>query len=880
MPQADLQNAIALHQRGQLVEAEQIYRNILRVEPDHSGATHLLGVVLTQRRQHLEGERLIAHALVINPHDPIALNNRGIALRELKRFDEALASYDKAIALKPDYAEAFNNRGNALKELKRFDEALASYDKAIALKPDYAEAFNNRGNALKELKRLGEALASYDRVIVLKPDNAEALNIRGIALMELKRLDEALASYDKAIALNPDYVEAFNNRGVALRELKRPDEALASYDKAVALKPDYAEAFHNRGNALMGLKRLDEALASYDKAISLKPDYVEAINNRGVALKELKRFDEALVSFNKAIALDYVEALNNRGVALMELKRLDEALASCDKAIALKADYVEALNNRGNALMGLKRLDEALASYEKAISLKPDYADAFNNRGIALRELKRPDEALASFETAIALKPDYADGYLNRALIKLLVGQYKEGWADYEWRWEAKTWLSARPNVKVPTWQGEDLSGRHLLVFTEQGLGDVIQFARYLPLLARHKCKITFLVPPNLARLLGPSFHPLEVVSEIRGTSGIDYQAPLMSLPHRFNIELSSIPNKVPYLKAEPELEASYKSRIGASCFKVGIAWQGNPNGRIDEGRSIPLERFIPLAGIPGVRLISLQKHVGLDQLATLPKDVGIESLGNELDNGPDAFCDTAAVMNSLDLIITSDTSIAHLAGALGRPTWVALKYVPDWRWMLDRDDSPWYPTLRLFRQSQRDDWMQVFSNIERELQSLVNETAAKLHSPQKMQFATIPTIQVSWGELIDKMTILEIKEQRLESMEGVENVRHELASLSGISRDALSRLPDLALFKRELRLVNEVLWDIENMIREKEASKSFDEEFIELARSIYVNNDKRAGLKRQISLLLNSTIIEEKQYTCYQTQDLPAASHRISRAI
>ena len=492
-------------------------------------------------------------------------------------------------------------------------------------------------------------------------------------------------------------------------------------------------------------------------------------------------------------------------------------------------------------------------------------------------ELKRLDEALASYDRAIALKPGYADAYLNRALIRLLVGRYKEGWADYEWRWETKTCPSTRPNIKVPTWQGEDLSGRHLLVFTEQGLGDIIQFARYLPLLARYGCEITFLAPANLARLLGPSIHPLEVVSEIKGISGIDFQTALMSLPHRFNIELSSIPNKVSYLKAEPELEASYKSRIGASGFKVGIAWQGNPSGRIDEGRSIPLERFIPLGRIPGVRLISLQKHVGLDQLACLPKDVGIESLGNELDNGSDAFCDTAAVMNSLDLIITSDTSIAHLAGALGRPTWVALKYVPDWRWMLDRDDSPWYPTLRLFRQSQRDDWIQVFAKIERELRSLVNGTATPFHSARKMQCAIIPKIQVSWGELIDKMTILEIKEQRLKSTEAVESVRHELASLSGIEQDILSQLPDLALFKRELKLVNEVLWDIENMIREKEASKSFDQEFIELARSIYVNNDKRAGIKRQINLFLNSTIVEEKQYTSYQAQNLLVATHRTS---
>ena len=291
---------------------------------------------------------------------------------------------------------------------------------------------------------------------------------------------------------------------------------------------------------------------------------------------------------------------------------------------------------------------------------------------------------------------------------RLLVGRYKEGWADYEWRWEAKT-VRVRAQYQSSHWQGEDLSGRHLLVFSEQGLGDVIQFARYLPLLAQRKCEVTFLAPPKLIRLLriiNPAVEIVDALKDVRGN--IDFQVALMSLPYRFKIELSSIPNKVPYLKAEPELQARWKARIGAHGFKIGIAWQGNPRGKIDEGRSIPLERFVPLSRIPGVRLISLQKHVGLDQLAALPKDIKIETLDDAFDNGPDAFIDTAAVMNSLDLIITSDTSIAHLAGALARPTWVALKHVADWRWLRDREDSPWYPTLRLFRQLQRDDWISL----------------------------------------------------------------------------------------------------------------------------------------------------------------------------
>jgi hypothetical protein len=284
--------------------------------------------------------------------------------------------------------------------------------------------------------------------------------------------------------------------------------------------------------------------------------------------------------------------------------------------------------------------------------------------------------------------------------------------------------LSKRPNLKRPDLNlsglaDENLQGRHLLVYSEQGLGDVIQFVRYLPLLLQRGCKITFLTPEKLARLFRHAIPGLNISGTPRGLDGIDAQAALISLPYLLGTDLSSVPNNVPYLKAEAELEAHWRARIGVHGFKIGISWQGNPRGEIDLGRSIPLKEFARLSHIPGVRLISLQKNVGLDQLADLPNDTKVESL-DTLDNGADAFVDTVAVMTNLNLIITCDTSIAHLAGALGRPTWVALKHVPDWRWMLDREDSPWYPTMRLFRQPQRDDWASVFSKMDGALRALI----------------------------------------------------------------------------------------------------------------------------------------------------------------
>lgn len=519
--------------------------------------------------------------------------------------------------------------------------------------------------------------------------SAEAIRVfkEALAWHRARRFKEALAAYDRAIALMPKNAEAFSNRGIVLQALGRFAEALASYDQAVGLDPAYAAAYNNRGNALQDLKRYDEAVASYDKAVALKLDYSEALNNRGNALRAAKRFDEAL--------------------------------ESCDKAISLNPDYAEAFNSRGLTLYELGRTDEALASYDKAISLRPNYADAFVNRGRPLFDSKRFEDALACSAKALAFKPGYANAINFRSDIELLLGSFAEGWANHEWRWKVPECSSRKPPLAAPEWWGEDLKGRSIFVYMEQGLGDTIQFARYLPLLVKRGAKVTFSASRNLQRLLRPLCKGIEAVSAIKTSREFDFQCALMSLPLHFRTDISSIPADVPYLHAEEGLATQWKDRLGSDGFKIGIVWQGNPSGIIDRGRSFPLREFFPLARTKGVRLISLQKNHGLDQLGELPPDIKIETLGNDFDSGPDAFIDTAAVMSQLDLVISSDTSIAHLAGALGRPLWIALKYVPDWRWLLDRDDSPWYPTARLFRQERAGDWSGVFSQMERELKSL-----------------------------------------------------------------------------------------------------------------------------------------------------------------
>ena len=613
----------------------------------------------------------------------------GVVLSQQGRNAEAFRLIRAALKIKPSSAAAWSNFGLVLGKLGRIEEALACHDKAIAINPAYAEAFNNRGDALRLLNRPQGALESFDKAIAIKPDYAEAFNNRGNALTVLERQSEALASYDTAIAFRPNYAEAFNNRGVALLSLKRPGDALASFDKAIAFRPNYAEAFNNSGNALFDLKRFADAIASFDTAIAIRPEYPAALNGRGHTLRLLKRPEEALTNFDEAIAIqpNFAEAFNNRSIALLDLKRPEEALASCDKAIAIKPEYAEAFSNRGNALTALNRQAEALASYDRAIRIKADYAGALFNRG----------------------------------LTALLIGDFASGWSGYERRFDREDARKPTRSTSYPRWDGEDVKGKRIIAYEEQGIGDIIQFSRYLVLLSARGARVTFLVRSTLHRIFKSLAPTVRIVAELPAHESFDLECALLSLPFAFRTTLDTIPSATSYLAPEAPLVAMWRKRIGGHGLKVGIAWQGKPDSQIDSGRSILLRCFEPIAKVPGVRLFSLQKHHGVDQVSE--SEWPIETFGDEFDSGPDAFIDTAAIMAGLDLIVTSDTSIAHLAGALGRPVWVALKQVPDWRWMLDRADSPWYPRMTLYRQRAREDWNRVFSQIAADLVKLNSES-------------------------------------------------------------------------------------------------------------------------------------------------------------
>jgi tetratricopeptide (TPR) repeat protein len=615
---------------------------------------------------------------------------------------------------------ALRERAIALHREGRLAEAERLYTQLLRQDPGDAIALSCSAVALRDLGRPEEALARANAAIAVRP-TTDAWCTRGAALGDLGRVAEAVASFDQAIALTAECVEAHNYRGMALQRLQRTAEALASFDRAVSLRPDSAELYNNRGNVLRGLRRFPEALASFDRAIALQPSLAAAYNNRGLVLQTLHRFREAAGSYQRALTLqaDFAEAHNNLGTVQCELGQPAEALISCSHALELQPGMAGVHGNVGNALRDLERPEEALVQYDLALREAPQDADNHCHRGNALFDMKLIPEAVACYERAIGLDQRHAQAHFNKSLCLLLSGDFARGLPLYEWRKELAP-AAAGANSGA-AWSGkEEVSGRTLLVHADQALGDTIEFCRFAKLAEQRGAHVILAVQPQLRELLSGLSSTMQIVALGEVAGGCDYHCALMSLPLAFRITLADIPAAVPYLYADPRRVVQWRQRIGAHGFRIGIVWQGSRN-RIDVGRSVPLEMFARLAAIPGVRLISLHKDDARSRSES--RDLPVELLGEQFDSGPQAFLDSAAVMTDLDLIITCDTALAHLAGALGRPTWVALKHVPDWRWLLERSDSPWYPDMRLFRQSRRGDWDGVFAEIHRELTRRVHAT-------------------------------------------------------------------------------------------------------------------------------------------------------------
>ena len=589
-------------------------------------------------------------------------------------LDGSEASFKKALKLEKVDFNALHHlgliemvRGNHQAAARYIERAVNHYSKSFL-------AYSNLCVAYQNIGELQKSLDAGNKAVELKNSFPNAYLNRGYALMLLGRYDEAISDFDRCIKLGIKSYVPYLNKGIALLKSKRPERALAELTAAIKENDKVPEVQKSMGEALLKLGRLDEALACYDKALELKPDFVEAFHEKGNAL--------------------------------FDLGQADVALANQNRAIELRPDYAEAYSSRGNALNKLGRLDESIASHNKAIVLKPDYAEAYSNRGLTLRELGKLDEALSDFDRAITLNGNC--GHYNRAWSLLQRGDFKNGLVEYEWRSQKSSNFGIEKCTDI-----QALVGKRVLVGYELYFGDTIQFCRYAKMLLAIGANVTIAPQKRIAGLISSLDERLNIVDPDSIETGYDFYVPMMSLPFIFKTELHTIPREVPYLFVEEALQRKWQRRLVGEAFKVAVVWKGSDSLA---GRSFPLRQLIGISKIPGIQLVSLQKGEGVEEIAPLSKELRIEDFGDELDDGEHGFLDTAAIMKCCDLVIACDTAAAHLAGALGVSVWVALRQYPEWRWLLDRADSPWYPTMRLFRQKNDGDWNNVFREMERML--------------------------------------------------------------------------------------------------------------------------------------------------------------------
>jgi tetratricopeptide (TPR) repeat protein len=706
-----LAQALAFHQYNHLPQACSLYRKILADEPRHPEALHMLGVALMQQGKHGDGIELIRDALEQNP-TPAMWLNLGSGLAQLQRHEDAITALNQALELAPDNPEALNNLGVALAATGHHEQALHQFARALRLRGDFAACHSNRANSLRVLHRVNDAIRAAEHALRLQPDNPDTLNCLGMALTAALREEEALECFNKALRLRPAHDEALTNRARLLRRRQCLDLALADYTLLLEQQQGNPRTHNDIGLTLHQLGRHAEALVHFETALTLTPNVADLHNNRGNCLAALGRTHEALASFESAIALDarHVEALNNKANTLLTLGHGELALPLAEKVCQLAPGLPQGHNNRGLALAACNRHAEALDAFDQTLILRPDYPEALNNRGLALEALGQTLPALRDYARALSCQPEHPLARWNKAQAHLRLGNFAAGWADYDARHRLPG-SSTRREFDMPSWQGEPLCGRSILLWTEAETGDTILFCRYASTLAKLGATVLLEIPATMEAVMASLDGVKSLIRQGATLPPADYQCRLADLPARLGTLVSTIPAALPYLSAPAEQLGIWHARIPQRAQRIAIICSSATQFSGNSHCTLGLANFTPLLD-PAAQAYLLQADSNAEDVATLAAHPEIVDLRPQCRD----FSDLAAALCCMDLVIGTDSAASRLAGALNRPLWLLLPERADWCWLQGRRDSPWYPNARLFRQHVAGDWRRVIAQVSLEM--------------------------------------------------------------------------------------------------------------------------------------------------------------------
>lgn len=670
------EGAFRLQQDKHLREAAQIYEEILRIDAGHADSLHMLGMIAYERGAAEMALQLIGRAILAGGAGRAGCySNMGTIFQAKGALAKAAICYEKAIAIDPMMAEVRLNLG-LLQQLRGETEAaLACYETATELKPELAEAWSNLGNLRQQAGQMAKAEADFHRALALKPELAETHYNLGNLCEAQGRSKEAEQCYRAALKLKPKLAEAWGNLANLLQKQERFEETLACRKSEIQLRPRSAEAHYNLGGMLLALERREEAVVEYREALALDPALTKARNNLGALYRSLDRPAEAVVEFEQIPKGD--------------------------------PEYAGAYNNLGLAYLSLGRHEAAEAAIRETLALEPELAEAWCNLGVVYHARNQLNQADEYYRYAQDLNPEITKVRMNRGMIALTRGDFRTGWQEYEWRWERAP--MQRRDFDAPQWIGQRLEGQRVLLHAEQGYGDTLQFLRYLPMVQAFGGEVLLEVQPRMQRLARALPGVAAVFAQGEPLPEFDCHLPLMSLPTVLGTTLETVPANVPYLVVPEEARAKAAELDWArDGLRVGLVWQGNTTFLHDgyRYRSADLAQLAGLLEVKGAHFYSLQ--IGAPEAAAARATGKIFDLSDATKD----MADTAAQIEHLDLVISVDTSVLHLAGALGKPTWVLLPYTADWRWMLERADTPWYPTMRLYRQQQPGQWAPVVEAV------------------------------------------------------------------------------------------------------------------------------------------------------------------------